>query len=151
MQTHLLIHDKHINNVIFDKTQQNKVLNNCNYTKLLYSTCSITLNGLYFHVPLIYTQHYKHFNKYILSFDNVPVELYDIMSLEKTILYKKFPTKKPTYHILKIIQAKQINFYSYNNINLSNPCIFILKISGIWSNKHECGLAVRIYPSVITK
>ena len=71
------------------------------------------------------------------------------MSLEKTLLHKKFPTKLPTYHIFNIIQHKQLNFYS--NITIPNPGSLILKISGIWSNETECGLTFRIYPSVITK
>lgn len=150
MQSHLLINNQHIHNIFFSPTQDNKILNNSNYTKIIYSTDTISLNGLYFHFHLNNARHKQYHNKYFISFDNVPPELYNIMYLEKAILYKKFPTKKPNYHIFNMIQQKQLNFYSYNTI-ITNPCPLILKISGIWSNAHECGLTVRIYPSVITK
>ena len=149
MQSHLLINKQHIHNIFFAPTQVNKILNNSKYTKLLYSTNIITLNGVLFHIQLNNFRHYKHFNKYYISFDNIPVELYDIMVLEKSLLHKKFPTKLPTYNIFNIIQHKQLNFYS--NRTIPNPGSLILKISGIWSNETECGLTFRIYPSVITK
>jgi hypothetical protein len=149
MQSHLLINKQHIHNIFFAPTQVNKILNNSKYTKLLYSTNLITLNGLLFHIQLNNFRHYKLFNKYHISFDNIPPELYNIMSLEKALLHKKFPTKLPAYNIFNIIQHKQLNFYS--NTTIPNPGSLILKISGIWSNETECGLTFRIYPSVITK
>ena len=48
MQSHLLINKQHIHNIFFAPTQVNKILNNSKYTKLLYSTNLITLNGLLF-------------------------------------------------------------------------------------------------------
>ena len=149
MQNHLLIKNLSIHNIFFAPIQVNKILNNSKYTKLLYSTDIITLNGLYFHLQLNNIRHYKHFNKYYISFDNIPSTLYNVMSLEKSLLRKQFPTKQPTYNIFNIIQQKQLNFYSSTPI--ANPGSLILKISGIWSNETECGLTFRIYPSVITK
>lgn len=151
MQSHVLINQKSIHNIFFATTQENKILNNSNYTKILYSTESITLNGLYFHIHLNNIRPTKYFNKYFITFDNAPPELYEILSLEKSILHKQFPTKQPTYKMLNIIQQKQLNFYSYKNLPITNSCDLILKISGIWSNDLECGLTFRIYPSVITK
>ena len=149
MQNHLLIKKLSTHNIFFAPIQLNKILSNSNYTKILYSTDIVTLNGLFFHIQLIKFRHYKHFNKYYVSFDNIPISLYDVMSIEKAVLHKQFPTKLPTYYIFNIIQHKQLNFYSSTPI--ANPGSLILKISGIWSNETECGLTFRIYPSVITK
>lgn len=150
MQSHLLIKEQNIRNIFFAPMQENKILNNSNYTKLLYSTDTITLNGLYFHINLNNIKYYKNFNKYYISFDNV-TELHDIITLEKDILHKKFPKKQHIYSIFYIIQQKKLSFYSYKNILITNPFSLIMKISGIWSNDHECGLTYRIYPSVIKK
>ena len=149
MQSHLLINNLNIHNVFFAPSQVNKILNNSKYTKILYSNDIVTLNGLYFHFQLINSRYYKHFYKYYISFDNIPSTLYNVMSLEKAILHKKFPTKQPTHNIFNILQHKQLNFYS--NTTITNPRSLILKISGIWSTETECGLAFSIYPSVITK
>lgn len=151
MQSHVLIKHKSIHNIFFATTQENKILKNSNYTKILYSTDSITLNGLYFHIHLNNIRISKYYNKYFIAFDNIPTELYDIMFLEKALLHKQFPTKLPIYKILNIIQNKQLNLYSYTDLPITDSCNLILKISGIWSNLLECGLTVRIYPSVITK
>ena len=149
MQNHLIINKLSIQNIYVAPIQENKILNNSKYTKLLYSTDIITLNGLFFHIQLPKYRYYKHFNKYYISFDNIPSTLYNVMALEKAVLHKHFPTKLPTYNIFNMVQHKQLNYYSSTPI--ANPGSLILKISGIWSNETECGLTFRIYPSVITK
>jgi hypothetical protein len=151
MLSHILIKNPNINYILFGPMQKNNILNNSNYTKILYSTNTITLNGLAFNIPINNCRHYNQYNKYYLSFDNIPIELYEMISLEKSILLKLFPTKHPIYNIFSMIQRKQLNFFSHKPIDITNPFSVILKISGIWSNDTECGLTVRIYPSVITK
>ena len=151
MLSHVFIENKSIHNIFFATTQVNKILNNSNYTKILYSTDYITVNGIHYKVNLSNIRYTKYFNKYFIAFDNVPTELYDILSLEKYILHKQFPTKQPIYKMFNIIQQKQLHFYSYKNVHIDHSCELILKISGIWSNESECGLTIRIYPSVITK
>lgn len=130
--------------VIFMDKKNNIVLNDGYFTKIYYSNNSITLNGLYILFNYlntiennnIYDNNVKYINNLINSIQNS--NTYNrLHNIEKNMLnnYNEYfqLNKKPIYTIKNI-------FYKNNYKKIK----YIIKISGIWENNDEIGLAYKI-------
>jgi len=114
------------NNIFFNESVKNSVINDSSFIKITYSNIDIILNGIYFNINI-----YKNNNN-----DNI---LFAIEELEKQIL--------SLYNNNKIHNYKIKNQLSYliTKLNSSNKNIFsyILKISGIWETNSIIGVTYK--------
>ena len=122
MNVYININDFKIDNVFFYTPIKNTMLINSNYIKIIYSTKDFTLNSIHIIIP-----------------NNLNINLYNY--------YKDKITYIENELLNKYSNKKQLNTILHN-IKNNKDCI--LKISGIWENKTECGLIYKyIYPSVL--
>jgi len=141
----------------FDKTRiyvqektSNIILPNGLFSRIIYSTSTYTMNGIFISTALYGTTE-PYFNKYKLTF-NKPFESNDaiqrLCKIERDILSIIQTTKTKHYKIQENLRIGHIKFYldSYpQNINI------ILKISGIWETSDSVGITYKyiIVPPMI--
>ena len=129
MNYYITINDFKIENVYFFNPIKNTMLINSSYIKVIYSTIDVVLNSIHILIPCdINNNILNHYKDRIISIE--------------TLILDKYSNKKQCNNILHNIKTNNC----CNKCN--NNCI--LKISGIWENKHECGLIYKyVYPSVL--
>ena len=87
MQSYLILNTYDYKYITFLPSQENKIIENSKFIKIFYSTCNVSLNGIYIKLDLnnIYTE--KSFNKLILKINPQDIKNIDlIIELEKKIL-----------------------------------------------------------------
>jgi hypothetical protein len=141
--------------ILFTNKKKNIILENSYFTKILYSSNFITINGLYIILNLtllsvnnIFNNKYNDKNiKYIghlvdsIENNNIIIKLFNI---EKNILknYNEYfdLNKTPIYTIYNSFNG---GIKIYDKIN-KNSDIFICRISGIWETSDKIGLTYKI-------
>jgi len=140
----LKLEDFDINNIFFLERVKNTVMDNSNFSRVIYSNDVFTLNGIFvkFNIKLFNIE--KSFNKYKCMFD---MRIHnDIVSKVSTIEHHimnryKFENKTPIYRI-----SEQLNngfLKIFNEITCNEQNEFILKIYGIWETEIEYGLTYK--------
>lgn len=142
------------NNILFSEKVENKVINNSDFYRIVYSDKICILSGLHLHFNLENVNIERYFNKIkccILDSKNTAILEY-IKNIEKEIL-DKFNTpnkhKKSVNNIsqqlknnfIKLYTNKYISYGEKSSINL------LLKISGIWESADEYGITFRFFIS----
>ena len=142
------------NNKLFSEKVDNKVINNSDFYRIIYSDDICVMSGLHIHFDLVNINIERYFNKIkccILDNNNTAIIqiLKDIEShiLDKFNITKKM--KKPVYNIaqqlknnfIKIYTNKYISYGEKSNLSL------LLKISGIWESVDEYGITFRFFIS----
>ena len=142
------------NNILFSEKVDNKVINNSDFYRIIYSDDICVMSGLHIHFDLVNINIDRYFNKIkccILDNNNTAIIqiLKDIEShiLDKFNITKKM--KKPVYNIaqqlknnfIKIYTNKYISYGEKSNLSL------LLKISGIWESVDEYGITFRFFIS----
>ena len=142
------------NNILFSEKVDNKVINNSDFYRIIYSDDICVMSGLHIHFDLVNINIERYFNKIkccILDNNNTAIIqiLKDIEShiLDKFNITKKM--KKPVYNIaqqlknnfIKIYTNKYISYGEKSNLSL------LLKISGIWESVDEYGITFRFFIS----
>jgi hypothetical protein len=145
-----------IDNVCFLETKNNIVMENGNFTKMIYSTSEFILNNIFIDFEIIVKDIHQINNeysfgnggKYIMYFDlnNENVRTFKkIMDIEKQILeyYLKYRNieKKCEYILKNQIMNKNLKFYKSTN---SEENLFYLKISGVWENNLQIGITYKV-------
>lgn len=145
MQTIIIINNYNLNNIFFTYPQNNKILHNSKYIKLLYSDSRIILNCMYIELHFNNLSFTKQHNKLLLKFDSLQY-FEELKNFEIGILSKYNSNKKHNCELTnKIINQKLICF---NNNNSDNIFKIVLKISGIWESDTEIGLTFKIIPII---
>lgn len=152
------IDDFNINNVYFLDTKKNIIMDG-NFTKIIYSELSITLNSIYIQFPIHKHNFNKVLNKNIINFSllnpaniNIIKELnrieHDIIEYFK-IYYKN--NKNNVYSLKSQLKTGNVKIYCENSgqtsLSLTNNIInprYIIKISGIWENMNSIGITYKI-------
>ena len=152
------IDDFNINNVYFLDTKKNIIMDG-NFTKIIYSELSITLNSIYIQFPIYKHNFNKVHNKNIINFsllnpanNNIIKELnrieHDIIEYFK-IYYKN--NKNNVYSLKSQLKTGNVKIYCENSgqtpLSLTNNIInprYIIKISGIWENMNSIGITYKI-------
>ena len=99
----------------------------------------------------------SYFNKYKCSFNkDENLEIIEFLKkIEKNIMNNStFEQSQPLYRISEQLEQGYIKIFSNNNINIPDKddgIDFILKISGIWTEKETYGLTFRFFLSVSNK
>ena len=121
----LNLHEISYENIFFNDSIKNTVINNSTFIKILYSNHDIVLNGIYVKVDI---------NK-----NNNNIIINSLDTLEKYILTNFNNNKLHNYKI-----KEQINYLiaKLNNSN-KNTFSYMLKISGIWETDSLIGLTYK--------
>ena len=136
----------HINNVYFQEAVKNTIMDNSNFTRLIYSNSLFMLNGIFIRFQLNILHIEKSFNKYKCIFDRQRNnnEIIAISTIEKEVLSKlNINTKKPIYRISEQLAHGYIKIFIDSNKIVNNQHEFVLKISGVWENENEYGITYK--------
>jgi len=146
----ILINNKlfNINDVFFQESVKNTIMNESSFTRILYSNNIFILNGIHLLINLKIDKIEKYYHKYICHFNiNSNNEIIDtIINIERKIL-NKYNTKK--VYNLNIAQQLMSSNIKILDDDISIGDIrdeFILKLSGIWENEKEYGITYKIIP-----
>jgi hypothetical protein len=142
----------------FAPAVQNNDAIDSKFSRIIYSTKHISLNGVAIIVDLAGTHHDPHYNKVFVRFDpglsaNKPIvsQLHDI---ECNILSKYAGAVMGGTHRCVHLLRDQLNsgcIKAYmneraNDANANDPANgthVMLKICGIWETNHECGMTYK--------
>ena len=132
------------NYVFLCDSVKNNVMADGSFTRVLYSTDTMVLNGIYLIVPIHDCNCEKYYNKFRCNFS---VKFHQAMldhlkSIETTILQMANIQNK--HMQLKITdQLANGNIKVFDDISSFTNCAFILKISGIWETSNNYGLTYK--------
>ena len=139
------INDFNKDNIYLQESVKNKIIDDSNFIKIIYSTKFFALNNLYISFNLQIIQIDQYFNKYKIIFNvkNNIKYINQLKLIEESILDKVIIDKRPVYKLHEYISLGNIKIFKDNlKINqykhLDNE--LIIKISGIWENEYEYGL-----------
>jgi hypothetical protein len=138
------IENFNINNVYYSDSQENTVIENSIFIKLLYSTNHISLNGIFLLCNFNNFTIEKHYNKVSILWNqnhNSKLET-ELINIEKKVLDKYKTNKNPSYIISNFVKRKCIKIFS-DNTEKDHFNSILLRISGIWENDREYGLAFK--------
>ena len=152
---HLVIPIKEfdINNVFFLDKTKNNILNGGDFYRVLYSTKSVTFNGIFLLINLKITKHEDYFNKikcYLNDTKNSEcIEM--IKKIENVLLSDYFElnnfendlqiSQQLDLHTIKLMNE----FENYKICDKTTEINVVLKISGIWTSGNKCGLTFRFF------
>lgn len=116
---------------------------NGNFTKMIYSDEYVVINEIYIHCPLHFSPFCKNKNTVCFKINENEKNIQNMLEIEKKIieLYKnEFNNDKiACYSFNSLFQTEKIKTYSDYNENK----LFVIKISGIWDDLHEFGIAYK--------
>ena len=133
------------NCIYFCDPIKNNVMNEGNFIRILYSTPTFVLNGIYLLIRLNDIIVEKYYNKYkcIFNVNNHKDIIEDVKAIEDSLLKKihiknKFPQNK--IHD----QLKNGNIKIFSDVNPKTYAnSFLLKISGIWETETHYGVTYK--------
>jgi hypothetical protein len=130
-------------NVFFCEPIKNNVMNEGVFTRIIYSTQYMSLNGIYLSFLLKDITCEKFYNKYKCFFNITNnKEIVDNLKIVEEEILKKYKTNKlPSYKIYEQIKAGYIKTFS--GIGNNQQFTIILKISGIWETESNYGLTYK--------
>lgn len=140
----LELDELNINNVFYHEKVKNTVMDNSNFSRVIYSNELFMLNGIFVKFNLNLYAVEKSFNKYKCLFD---IKLHNdiilkISTVEKNLMERHILSNKtPVYRI-----SEQLNngfLKIFNEAECMEKNEFILKIYGIWENECEYGLTYK--------
>lgn len=118
------------------------------FTKLIYSDDCMTMNGIFFELPVTITNTSTIQSKYIAYFDTVVNRdwIYKLSVIEKQILqYYMFffgiTNKTPNYSLKQQIQNGSIKYYKDH---MTKGNLYYIKLSGIWETHNEIGITYKM-------
>ena len=139
------INDFDIDNIFFNKSVNNTVINNGKFSRVIYSNSLYTINSLLYVVKLSNITIEQNFNRYKCFFPiNKNRNIIDkICNIENIILdYCDIDSKKnKKLCIQEQLDTGCIKFFENNNSK--NIKEFILKISGVWETDKDIGLTFK--------
>jgi hypothetical protein len=132
------------NYVYFCEPIKNTIMNEGTFIRILYSTNTMVLNGIYLLIQLNDMTLEKYYNKikYIFNIVTHKEIIEKIRKIEENVLKKaNVFNKSPVFKIYEQLQNGCIKMFS-DTIPKNNGTI-ILKISGIWENNNNYGLTFK--------
>ena len=151
MNVVLDIDDFKLENVFFQDSVKNTVMDNSNFIRTLYSTNLFTLNGIFLKTNINTTYVEKYFNKYKCIFDKElnRTVIDKMLLIEKNILQKvEIKNKNAAYRIEDQLSGGNIKLFT-DNLEKSLENQYIFKISGIWETETDYGVTYK-FMNIIT-
>lgn len=131
-------------NIYFCESIKNNIMTDSAFIRILYSTSTVTLNGIYLLLYLSDVQYEKYYNKHRCTF-NVQTHKKLIESLksieERMLLKTDIVGKTPQLKIHE--QLKNGNIKIFDEVVDKSSSAFILKISGVWETQYSYGLTYK--------
>lgn len=133
------------NCIYFCDPIKNNVMNEGNFIRILYSTPTFVLNGIYLLIRLNDIIVEKYYNKYkcIFNVNNHKDIIEDVKAIEDSLLKKiNIKNKYPQNKIHDQLKNGNIKIFSdVNPKTYTNS--FLLKISGIWETETHYGVTYK--------
>lgn len=132
------------NSVYFSEPIKNNIMNDGNFIRIIYSTPSFILNGIYISININHITIEKYYNKLKCSFDiHIYKDLIEQLYVIEDNIIKKINIKSkiPQYKIHDQLKNGHIKIFS-ENIDKNNN-LFLLKIAGIWETDLFYGLTYK--------
>lgn len=132
-----------IDDIYFNKSINNTVLNNGKFTRVLYSTELYTINSLLYNIKihnLTLEHNYNKFKCYFSKEKNKDI-CNKIITMENEILEYSGIHKKKQLYISEQLDKGCIKLF--DNENTKQTKELILKISGIWETDTDYGLTYK--------
>jgi hypothetical protein len=151
MNVVLDIDDFKLENVFFQDSVKNTVMDNSNFIRTLYSTNLFTLNGIFLKTKINTSYVEKYFNKYKCIFDKElnRTVIDKMLLIEKNILQKvEIKNKNAAYRIEDQLSGGNIKLFT-DNLEKSLENQYIFKISGIWETETDYGVTYK-FMNIIT-
>jgi|TARA_R110002072_G_scaffold128210_5_gene265800 hypothetical protein len=151
MNVVLDIDDFKLENVFFQDSVKNTVMDNSNFIRTLYSTNLFTLNGIFLKTKINTSYVEKYFNKYKCIFDKElnRTVIDKMLLIEKNILQKvEIKDKNAAYRIEDQLSGGNIKLFT-DNLEKSLENQYIFKISGIWETETDYGVTYK-FMNIIT-
>lgn len=135
-----------INYIFYQEKVKNTVMDNSNFSRILYSNSLFTINGIFIKFSVSLTNIEKIYNKYKCSFDSKNIDNYNVTSkiklIENHILRTcNYTNKTPIYRITEQLNNNYLKVFNDKTHKENND--FILKIYGIWDTDHEYGVTYK--------
>jgi len=135
-----------INYIFYQEQVKNTVMDNSNFSRILYSNNLFTLNGIFIKFSISLTSIEKLYNKYKCSFDSKNIDNYNVISKIKlieshTLRTCNYKNKTPIYRITEQLNNNILKVFNDKTHKENND--FILKIYGIWDTEHEYGVTYK--------
>lgn len=129
--------------IIFCDPIKNNIMCDGNFIRILYSTSSIVLNGIYLLVKLYDITCERYYNKYKCTFSTLVNKdiVENLKSIEERILHMYKTNKTPCFKVYEQIKSGYIKIFT--DVGNVNQCSFVLKISGIWETPTNYGLTYK--------
>ena len=136
----LNINDIYIENIFLMDKVRNTVLENSDFTKIIYSNEFIGLNGIYLKIIFINfkIENFNNKTKYNLNNESNNIIIEKLCNIEKKILQYYNKNINHQYNL-----QKQLYNGIYKCVINDNKLFVTLKISGIWQNQNCCGLTFK--------
>ena len=125
------------NNIYFSDIIKNTVIENGKFIRLIYSSSSVILNGIYINIPFIINK--SSCNKYYFNFCDVNDCKKNLLNIEKLVLNKYNTQKNKIYKLAQQLDQNTIKLFNY----IENYNKIILKISGLWEDENNYGLTYK--------
>lgn len=141
--------DFDLTNIFFSDKKTNMIMDGV-FTKIIFSSKSIIMHGLYFDFPIKNALINKLQNKNILQLNIVNNRefLKKFIDIEEKILnyYNHYYNCKKNiiYNLKNQINLGSLKYYSSPNNNIYSNHSLYIKISGIWENNYEIGITFKI-------
>ena len=138
------INDFNIENIFYQDSIKNTVINDSKFIRTIYSNEYFIINILFIKFNLKIKLSEKLYNKYKCNFDIKSNEILikNLINIEKQIINKYDSNKNKEYKMSKQLLTGNIKIFIDDNIILNNNDI-ILKISGIWETNNNIGLTYK--------
>lgn len=138
------INDFNIENIFYQDSIKNTVINDSKFIRTIYSNEYFIINILFIKFNLKIKSSEKLYNKYKCNFDIKSNEILikNLINIEKQIINKYDSNKNKEYKMSKQLLTGNIKIFIDDNIILNNNDI-ILKISGIWETNNNIGLTYK--------
>lgn len=139
-----------IKNTLFSEKVENKVINNSDFYRIIYSDDISILSGINIYFNLNNISIEKYFNKIkCCILDNSNVTVIDLLkNIENDILDKlEIPIKNKILNIASQFNNEYIKIYTSKYVSYGKKTTLglLLKISGIWESTDEYGLTFRFF------
>jgi hypothetical protein len=133
------------NYIYFCDPIKNNVMNEGNFIRILYSTPTFVLNGIYLLIRLNDIVVEKYYNKYKCSFNvNMHKETIDAIKVMEDTLLKKINIKNKFSQNKIYEQLRNGNIKIFSEVSQkAHASSFLLKISGVWETETQYGLTYK--------
>lgn len=132
------------NCVYFCEPIKNNIMNDGYFIRIIYSTPTFILNGIYLSININYLTIEKYYNKFKCCFDIIAYKdmIESLQTLENNIIKKvNIRGKIPQHKIYEQLKNGHIKIFSENIDKINN--VFLLKIAGIWETDMYYGLTYK--------